>query len=155
MQAFGADVKLGRERSVTHNNGGNENMRIGLLVVAALALIGFVVLALVVPQMQGAQAKEAAQALIGGAQSAQQQVGAVVEKSGNLAGAGRGVKVAAKSDPRHGELKWIVGEDGSIHGWNEKNALEVALTPSLQAGKVSWNCKGYPLSAMPANCGGR
>ena len=130
-------------------------MRVGLLVVAALALIGFVVVAVVVPQMQGAEAKEAAEALIGGAQPAQQQVGAIVEKSGNLAGAGRGVKVAAKSDPKHGELKWIVDEDGSIRGWNAKNALEVALTPNLQAGKVSWNCKGYPLSAMPTSCGGR
>ena len=36
-----------------------------------------------------------------------------------------------------------------------ENALEVALTPSVQGGKVSWNCKGYPVSAMPSTCGGR
>ena len=52
-------------------------------------------------------------------------------------------------------MKWIVAEDGAIRGWNEKNALEVALTPSLQGGKASWNCKGYPVNAMPASCGGR
>ena len=130
-------------------------MRVGLLIVAALALIGFVMVAVVVPQMQGAKAKEAAQALVTGAGPAQQQVGSTVEKSGNLSGAGRGIKIAEKSDPKYGRLKWIVAEDGAIHGWNEENALEVALTPSVQGGKVGWTCKGYPLSAMPASCGGR
>ena len=130
-------------------------MRIGLLIVAGLALIGFVVVAVVLPQMAGTEAKEAAQALVSGAEPARQQVGAAAEKSGNVAGAGKGVKLAAKNDPKHGELKWLVAEDGAIRGWNEKNALEVALTPSVQSGKVSWNCKGYPVSAMPASCGGR
>jgi len=130
-------------------------MRIGLLVVAALALIGFLVVAVVLPQMAGAEAKDAAQALLAGAQLAQQQVGMAAEKSGGLAGAGKGVKLAPRNDPKHGEMKWIVAEDGAIRGWNEKNALEVALTPSVQSGKVSWNCKGYPVSAMPAACGGR
>jgi hypothetical protein len=130
-------------------------MRIGLLIVAGLALIGFVVVAVVLPQMAGTQAKEAAEALVSGTEPARQQVGSVVEKTGNVAGAGKGVKVAARNDPNYGELKWLVGEDGAIRGWNEKNALEVALTPSLQAGKVSWNCKGYPVSAMPQSCGGR
>lgn len=130
-------------------------MRIGLLVVAALALIGFIVVAFVLPQMAGTEAKDAAQALVAGAQPAQQQVGAAAEKNGNLPGAGRGVKLVPKNDPKHGELKWIVGEDGGIRGWNEKNALEIALTPSLQGGKVSWNCKGYPVNAMPTTCGGR
>ena len=37
----------------------------------------------------------------------------------------------------------------------QPNALEIALTPSLQAGKLTWNCKGYPVSAMPTTCGGR
>ena len=127
-------------------------MRVSLLVVAALALIGFVVVAVVVPQTQGAKAKEAAQALVAGAGPAQQQVTSIVEKSGNLSGAGRGVKIAEKSDPKAGRFKWIVADDGAIRGWNEENALEVALTPSVQAGKVSWTCKGYPLSAMPAAC---
>jgi hypothetical protein len=130
-------------------------MRIGLLVVAALALIGFLVVAVVLPQMAGAEAKEAAQALLAGAQPAQQQVGMAAEKSGQLAGAGRGVKLAPRIDPKHGEMKWIVADDGAIRGWNERNALEVALTPSVQSGKVNWNCKGYPVSAMPSACGGR
>lgn len=130
-------------------------MRIGLLVVAALALIGFLVVAVVLPQMAGAEAKDAAQALLAGAQPAQQQVSMAAQTSGALAGTGKGVKLAPRMDPKHGEMKWIVAEDGAIRGWNEKNALEVALTPSVQSGKVSWNCKGYPVSAMPAACGGR
>jgi hypothetical protein len=130
-------------------------MRIGLLIVAGLALIGFLVVAVVLPQMQGTEAREAAQALVAGAQPAQQQVSAVAEKAGSLSGAGRGVKVAARNDPKHGDMKWIVADDGVIRGWNEKNALEVALMPTVQSGKVSWNCKGYPVSAMPTSCGGR
>ena len=130
-------------------------MRIALLVVAALALVGFLMVAVVLPQRAGAESKEAAQALVAGADAAKQPVAAAAEKAGNLAGSGKDVKVAAKNDPKHGEMKWIVGADGAIRGWNEKNALEMALTPSLSGGKVSWNCKGYPVSAMPTSCGGR
>lgn len=129
-------------------------MRIGLLVVAGLALVGFLVVAVVLPQMAGAKSKEAAEALIAGAEPTKQQVSANAEKSGKLAGAGKGVKIAPQDTP-HGNLKWIVSDDGAIRGWNEQNALEIALNPSLQGGKVSWNCKGYPVSAMPARCGGR
>ena len=130
-------------------------MRIALLVVAGLALIGFLAVAVVLPQMAGAEAKEAAQALVAGTEPARQQVGAAAEKSGKLAGSGKDVKLAPKSDARHGELKWIVAEDGAIRGWNEKNAIEIAVMPTLGGGKVSWNCKGYPMAAMPAACGGR
>jgi hypothetical protein len=130
-------------------------MRIGLLIVAGLALIGFVVVAVVLPQMAGTESKEAAQALVSGAEPARQQVSVAAEKSGNVSGSGKGIKLAAKNDPKHGELKWLVAEDGAIRGWNERNALEVALTPSVQGGKLNWNCKGYPVSAMPTSCGGR
>jgi len=130
-------------------------MRIGLLVVAAIALIGFLAVWLVLPSMEDARAKEAAQALISGADQAKQQVSGAAEKSGNVAGSGKGVKVAAKNDPKHGEMKWVVAENGAIRGWNEKNAIEVALTPAVTGGKVSWNCKGYPVNAMPASCGGK
>lgn len=130
-------------------------MRTGLVVVAILALIGYLAVAFVLPQMAGAEARDAAQALIAGAEPARQQVGAAAEKAGTLAGTGKNVKLAARNDPKHGELKWIVADSGAIRGWNERNALEVALTPTLQGGKVTWNCKGYPVSAMPAICGGR
>jgi hypothetical protein len=115
-------------------------MRIALLVVAALALVGFLMVAVVLPQRAGAESKEAGHALVAGAEPAKLQVGAAAEKAGNLAGSGKEV---------------IVAENGEIRGWNEKNALEIALTPSLSAGKVSWNCKGYPVNAMPISCGGR
>jgi hypothetical protein len=130
-------------------------MRIALLAIAGLALIGFLVVAVVLPQKAGADAREAAQALISGAETAKQQVAAAAEKSGNVSGAGKDIKVAAKNDPKHGEMKWIVTENGDIRAWNERNALEVTLTPSLQSGKANWNCKGYPVNAMPQNCGGR
>ena|SRR5690242_6173798 len=129
-------------------------MRVGLLVVAALALIGFVVVAVVLPQMAGAKSREAAEALIAGAEPAKQQVTLNAEKSGNLAGAGKGVKIAEQNN-QHGRLKWIVEDDGAIRGWNEQNALEIAVTPALHNGKLSWKCKGYPMSSMPPSCGGR
>jgi hypothetical protein len=130
-------------------------MRIALLVVAGLALAGFLVVAVVMPQMAGAEAKDAAQALIAGAEPAKQQVGTNAEKSGNLAGAGKGIKIASRKDPKHGEMKWIVAENGDIRGWNELNALEVTLIPTLQGGKATWTCRGYPVNAMPPSCGGR
>ena len=136
-------------------NGGLAQMRVGLLVVAGLALVGFLIVAVVLPQMAGAEAKEAAEALISGAQPAQQQVAAVAEKSGKLAGSGKDVKLAARIDPEHGELKWLVSEGGAVRGWNDKNAIEVTFTPAIQGGKIVWTCRGYPVSAMPAQCGGR
>jgi hypothetical protein len=130
-------------------------MRGALLAVAGLALIGFLAVAVVLPRMSGSEAREAGAALVSGAEAAKQQVAAAAEKSGKLEGSGAGIKLASRSDPKHGELKWIVSENGAIRGWNEKNALEVTLLPALQSGKVSWNCRGYPVDAMPPSCGGR
>jgi len=130
-------------------------MRGGLLVVAALALIGFLLIAVVLPQMAGSQAKEAAQALISGAEPAQREIAAAAEKAGSLAGSGKDIRLAPKNDPKYGELKWIVSEGGAVRGWNEKNALEVTFMPVLQGAKTSWTCRGYPVNAMPASCGGR
>ena len=129
-------------------------MRIALLVVAALALVGFVMVAVVLPQKAGADSKEAAQALVAGADAAKQPVAAAAEKAGNLTGSGKNAKVAPKNE-KFGEMTWIVEENGAIRGWNKTNALEIAVTPTLASGKVSWNCRGYPVSAMPTSCGGR
>ena len=130
-------------------------MRAALLVIAGLALIGFVAVSFVLPGMAGTEAKEAAQSLVAGAEPLKQQVAAAAEKSGNLAGSGANVKAAPKNDPKFGELKWIVEANGAIRGWNEKNAIEISVTPSLQGGKVGWACRGYPIVAMPTGCGGR
>jgi hypothetical protein len=130
-------------------------MRAALLVIAGLALIGFIAVSFVLPQMAGADAKEAAQALVTGAETPKKQVAAAAEKSGNVTGAGAGVKVASTTHPKYGELKWIVEGNGAIRGWNEKNAIEISVTPKLEGGKVVWACRGYPNASMPATCGGR
>jgi len=130
-------------------------MRATLIVVAILALAGFLTVAVVLPQMAGSEAREAAQALIAGAEGAKQQIASAAQKSGKLAGAGKDVKLPARTDAKHGELKWIVEPNGAIRGWNEQNAIEVSIVPTLQSGSVSWNCRGYPITAMPASCGGK
>ncbi len=130
-------------------------MRTLLLVVAVLALVGFVAVSFILPGMAGSEAKEAGQALISGAEAAKAPVAAAAEKAGNLTGAGNGVKIEAKKDPKAGEFKYVVEANGVIRGWNEKNAIEIALTPALQGGKVAWSCRGYPNAAMPAACGGK
>jgi hypothetical protein len=130
-------------------------MRIVLLLTGAvLALAVFVVVAVVLPRMEEAETRGAAQALIAGASSAERQIATTAEKTGSLAGAGRGVKLSARSDPKHGEFKWVVEDSGAIRGWNEKNAIEIAITPVLEGGKVSWRCHGFPNDAMPASCSG-
>ena len=130
-------------------------MRAALLVIAGVALAGFLAVAFVLPQLAGSEAKEAAQALVSGAEAARQQVAAAAEKSGRLAGAGASAKLPARTDPKFGELKWIVETSGAIRGWNEKNAIEVSIIPALQGGKVTWTCRGFPITAMPASCGGK
>ncbi len=130
-------------------------MRVVLLVIAGLALIGFVAVSFVLPQMAGSEAKEAAQTLVAGTEGAKQQVAAAAAKAGNLTGSGTAIKLAPRPDPKHGEFKWIVEPNGAIRGWNEKNAIEISVTPKLEGGKVDWNCRGYPNASMPASCGGR
>jgi hypothetical protein len=130
-------------------------MRAALLVIAGVLLLAYAAVAWVLPSMAGSEVKAAAEALVAGAEQAKQQVGAAAEKSGNLAGAGNGIKVAPKKDPKYGDMKWIVADNGAIRGWNEKNTLEVTLTPTLQGGKASWSCRGYPVGAMPPSCGGK
>ncbi len=129
-------------------------MRFALLVVAGLALLGFIVVAYVVPQRAQTEVKEAAQSLLAGADAAKLQVATAAVKAGNLTGAGAGVKAASSADPKHGELKWLVEADGVVRGWNEKNGIELSFTPSMQDGKVAWRCRGFPATAMPAGCGG-
>jgi hypothetical protein len=130
-------------------------MRAGLLIVAGLVLVGFVVIAFVLPQMAGSEAKAAAEALVAGAEPARQQITAAAQKTGNLNGSGKTVKLAPKNEQKFGEMKWLVSDNGEIRGWNEKNALEIAMIPSLSGKTVAWNCRGYPVDAMPASCGGR
>jgi len=130
-------------------------MRAGLLVIAALALAGFIAVAFVMPSMAGSKAKEAGQALVAGADAPKQLVAAAAEKNGRLEGAGEGIKMESRRDARHGVLQWIVSENGTIRGWNKDNGLEITVLPTLQSGKVSWSCRGYPMDAMPVNCGGK
>lgn len=130
-------------------------MRAVLFVIAGLALVGFIAVSFVLPQMAGTEAKEAAQTLVAGTDAAKQQVAAAAEKAGNLTGAGAGIKLAAKADAKFGEFKWIVEPNGAVRGWNEKNAIEISVTPRMEGGKVAWTCRGYPNASMPASCGGR
>ena len=130
-------------------------MRAALLVIAGLALVGFVAVSFVLPGMAGSEAREAAQALIGGTDALKQQVAAAGEKAGKLEGAGSNIKISSRNDPKFGELKWIVEVNGAIRGWNEKNAIEISVTPKLEGGKTSWVCRGYPNASMPVSCGGR
>lgn len=129
-------------------------MRIALLVVAVLVLAIFVAIGYVLPGMAGAEARNAAQALLSGAASAQEQVARAAEKSGSLAGAGREVKMDSRADPKLGKLQWVVSENGEVRAWNGENAIEITLTPALKAGKVGWDCSGYPRAVMPSSCGG-
>jgi hypothetical protein len=130
-------------------------MRIALLVIAGLALIGFIAVSFVLPQMAGTEAKEAAQTLVAGAEGAKTQVAAAAVKANSLAGSGTGIKLETKKDAKFGEFKWIVEANGAIRGWNEKNAIEISVTPKLEGGKVDWTCRGYPNVSMPTTCGGR
>ena len=130
-------------------------MRAALLVIAGLALAGFIAVSFVLPQMAGADAKEAAQVLVTGTEAPKQQVAAAAAKAGNLTGAGAGIRVAESDHPKFGKLKWIVENNGAIRGWNEKNAIEISVTPRLEGGKLEWACRGYPNASMPTSCGGR
>ena len=130
-------------------------MRSGLLLLAGIALAGFIAIAVVLPQMASGELKAAAAALVSGADAAKAQVGAAAEKAGKLEGSGVDVKIAARGDAKTGEMKYVVELNGVIRGWNEKNAIEIVMTPALSGGKTSWTCKGYPHDAMPQSCGGK
>jgi len=130
-------------------------MRTTLLWLGAgLALAAFVVLVVVMPRIQRAEARGAARALIDGARLAERQIGATARQAGSLAAAGHGVKLSSRADPKLGRLEWVVADNGVIRGWNRKHAVEIAITPALSGGAISWRCHGFPIDAMPADCGG-
>ena len=130
-------------------------MRAILIVVAILALAGFLTVAVILPQMQGSEAREAAQTLISGADGAKQQIEAAAKGAGNLTNSGKDIKLQTRVDAKHGEMKWIVEPSGVIRGWNEHNAIEISIIPTMQGGNVTWNCRGFPITSMPASCGGK
>lgn len=130
-------------------------MRIALIVAAIAALLGYLAVAFILPQMASGETRDAAAVLVSGTNAAKTEVTTAAEKSGNLAGSGANVKLGPKTDSKYGELKYVVEPGGVIRGWNEKNAIEVALMPSMAGGKVTWNCKGYPTQSMPVTCGGK
>ncbi len=130
-------------------------MRIALYIVAGFALAAFLAVGFVLPGVRGAAEKAAAIALIAGADAARLRVAAAAAKSGTLAGAGSGVTMAPRIDPKHGELKWIVEPAGVIRGWNRESGIEIVLLPRVEAGKVAWTCRGHPMPAMPASCTGK
>ena len=130
-------------------------MRAGLLVLAAIALAAFIAIAVVLPRMANSELKAAAVVLIAGADAAKSEVSAAAEKAANLTGAGANLKIASRVDANAGEMKYVVELNGVIRGWNEKNAIEIVMTPALPDAKTRWICKGYPHDAMPQSCGGK
>lgn len=130
-------------------------MRAGLLTLAAIALAGFIVIAVVLPRMASSDLKVAAASLVAGADEAKSQVGAAAAKAANLTGAGANVKIDMRVDPNAGEMKYVVEPNGVIRGWNRTNAIEIVVTPVLSGGKTVWTCTGYPHDAMPTSCGGK
>jgi hypothetical protein len=130
-------------------------MRAGLLILAGIALAGFIVVAVVLPRMASSDLKAAAASLVAGADEAKAQVGAAAEKVANLTGSGANVRIAVRVDANAGELNYVVEQNGVIRGWNRTNAIEIVVTPDLSGGKIHWTCKGYPHDAMPQSCGSR
>ena len=130
-------------------------MRAGLLILAGIALAGFIVIAVVLPRMASSDLKAAAASLVAGADEAKAQVGAVAERAANVGGSGASLKIAARVDANAGEMKYVVEQNGVIRGWNRTNAIEIVLTPNLSGAKTNWTCKGFPHDAMPPSCGGR
>jgi hypothetical protein len=49
----------------------------------------------------------------------------------------------------------VVEPNGAIRGWNEQKAIEISIVPTQQGNTVTWICRGYPITTMPAACGGR
>lgn len=130
-------------------------MRSGLLLLAGIALAGFVAIAVVLPRIASGEVKAAAAALVSGADAAKAQIGTAAGTAGKLEGSGVDVKIAARGDSSTGEMKYVVELNGVIRGWNEKNAIEIVIVPAFAGGKISWVCKGYPHDAMPQSCGGK
>ena len=79
-------------------------MRVVLIVVAVLALVGFLAVAVVLPMMADAEAREAAQALLAGSDAAKKQIAAAAEKTKSLDGAGAGIKLTPIM--QSGKVSW-------------------------------------------------
>ena len=73
------------------------------------------------------------------------------EKSGKIAGSGRGLRPVPPT--RFIDFSYV-GEDGAIFLQSRKTEATVLLVPRMVNGKVQWDCRGFPETAMPGSCRG-
>src|SRR3970282_775237 len=95
-------------------------MRAALIIVAILALAGFLAVAVVLPQMAGSESREAAQALRAGADGARAHIGGGEPHAGAS-------KVDHRAERRHPRLEREERDRGLDHAHAARRRRDVAL----------------------------
>lgn len=83
---------------------------------------------------------------------ARQLVQKNIQQSGTINGSGRNLAYPSINDKKHGEMVWIISENGTIVGSNKKHNLTITLTPALKNGKTVWSCRFKPRQYAPGIC---
>lgn len=70
------------------------------------------------------------------------------ERAGSLAGTGKGI---APSPSKWNSFSFV-GSDGTALAYNAGFGVLVLIQPSIEAGRISWVCEGYPEREIPSSC---
>ena len=75
-----------------------------------------------------------------------------IKQSSTVTSSGKGLAYPSIYDQKHGQLVWIISENGKIVGSNKKYNQTLTFTPSIKKNKVIWSCVLKPKEHAPKIC---
>lgn len=76
----------------------------------------------------------------------------IIKQSSTVIGSGKGLAYPSIYDQEHGQLVWIISENGKIVGSNKKYNQTLTFVPSIKNNKVIWSCVFKPKQYAPGIC---
>ena len=76
----------------------------------------------------------------------------IIRQSSTVIGSGKGLAFPSMNDQKHGQLAWIISENGRIVGSNKKYNQTLTFVPSIKDNKIKWSCDFKPKEHAPKIC---
>ena len=114
----------------------------------ALFLLAAIPITLIIPIYQCYSERSIVAELVFYTSKATDQITAKAEAEASLSNSGIGVTLTYAKDHAIG----MVLKDGIVIVVSRDPSAAFILTPSLNNGKVTWQCQGIPQKWVPANC---
>lgn len=76
----------------------------------------------------------------------------IIKQSSTVTGSGKGLALPSMNDQKHGQMAWIISENGRIVGSNKKYNQTLSFIPSIKDNKIKWSCNFEPKQYAPGIC---